>query len=447
MTAEQLESFIKEVEIMSNIFAPNINLFMGACTIPGKIMMVTELLEGDLETILRDPSKNVSLYDRMKMARDAAQGVAWLHGANPPIIHRDLKSSNLLFDKNKRIKVCDFGFSQFFQKGKKVVDEEGAKGTPLYMAPEVMTGEEFNEKADVYSFGIVLWEILCRKEPFSHHSDFEVFVEAVCDHNERPPLPADCLASLRELICRCWEGNPAHRPSFPQIVDSIEGIIVDCATDDNDARKLWKEFFFRKEAVAWREEFVPVFAQLLGKKIIADPNDEEEFLAEIDDIIKSVPYQCLQAVLAERKDGNLFVNLERFGQVISWFGPMKGKQNVLDRLEAVLREPWFHGELSASDAVNRLIKKIKCPGTFLIRFSGKENPGAFTISKVNAQGKVIHQRISHKTGGDFILENKPFKSLHDMIEKAGKTLGLNEPEPSDNFVHIFTACDTSSLYE
>jgi serine/threonine protein kinase len=90
-------------------------------------MIVTELLEGDLESILRNPNYPISLFDRMKMARDAAQGIAWLHGSNPVIIHRDLKSSNLLFDKNKRIKVCDFGFSQLFQRGKKMVDKKARK--------------------------------------------------------------------------------------------------------------------------------------------------------------------------------------------------------------------------------------------------------------------------------------------------------------------------------
>ena len=99
------------------------------------------------------------------MARDAAKGMAWLHGSNPVFIHRDLKTSNLLVGEDWNIKICDFGLSQIKKRGEHYLRDgmEGAKGTPLWMSPEVMSGEHFNEKADIYSFGIVLWEILTRK--------------------------------------------------------------------------------------------------------------------------------------------------------------------------------------------------------------------------------------------------------------------------------------------
>eukprot|EP01103_Thecamoeba_quadrilineata_P001586 TRINITY_DN1142_c0_g1_i2.p1 TRINITY_DN1142_c0_g1~~TRINITY_DN1142_c0_g1_i2.p1 ORF type:complete len:398 (-),score=42.82 TRINITY_DN1142_c0_g1_i2:632-1795(-) len=298
MSPEQLEAFCKEVEIMSNIYAPNITLFMGACTIPGKIMMVTELLEGDFETLLRDKKSSISLYDRMCMVKDAAQGVSWLHGSN--IIHRDLKTSNLLYDKAKRVKVCDFGFSQLFQRGKNLIDDEGAKGTPLYMAPEVMLGDEFNEKADVYSFGIVLWEALTRLEPFTHHSDFDQFVEAVAIKNERPLIPNDCPPGLRKLITRCWAPSPSMRPSFPEIVESVEKIIVECAVDDPTGRLLWLTYFYRKDHISWEEEFVPVFAGMVGASEYSLPNPvthQAAYLKATKSLATTLPFQCLQSVL------------------------------------------------------------------------------------------------------------------------------------------------------
>jgi len=76
--------------------------------------------------------------------------------------------------------VCDFGLSQIKPHGQSLKDVDSAKGTPLWMAPEVMQFKEFNEKCDVYSFGIVLWEILTRQEPFPHHTNFEKFRHAVC---------------------------------------------------------------------------------------------------------------------------------------------------------------------------------------------------------------------------------------------------------------------------
>jgi hypothetical protein len=85
-----------EVEIMSANPHPNIVLFMGACTIPGQFKIVTELMHGDLDTLLKRSSLRFSLFDKMRMAKDAALGVNWLHCSNPPIIHRDLKAANLL---------------------------------------------------------------------------------------------------------------------------------------------------------------------------------------------------------------------------------------------------------------------------------------------------------------------------------------------------------------
>ncbi len=95
------------------------------------------------------------------------------------------------------------------------------------MAPEVMQFKEFNEKADVYSFGIVLWEILTRKEPFPHHNNFEVFRNAVCVKGERPEIPSDTEPSLKRLIESCWVGDPKLRPSFKEIIDQLDNIIVD----------------------------------------------------------------------------------------------------------------------------------------------------------------------------------------------------------------------------
>jgi serine/threonine protein kinase len=142
---------------------------MGACTIPGNFFIVSEYLpKGDLEKMLRDPNVQLSLYTRMKMAKDAALGMNWLHCSNPQFIHRDLKSSNLLVDENGRVKgtdqtshfhtlsyhththilysqfhmksylqivfylVCDFGLSQIKPVGKNLRDRESAKGTPLW---------------------------------------------------------------------------------------------------------------------------------------------------------------------------------------------------------------------------------------------------------------------------------------------------------------------------
>jgi serine/threonine protein kinase len=96
ITEKKLQEFRAEVEIMSQIFNPHVTLFMGACLEPGKVMIVTELMQNNVEELLRS-NIPLSLTDRMRMARDAARGMAWLHGSNPKIIHRDLKTSSMFF--------------------------------------------------------------------------------------------------------------------------------------------------------------------------------------------------------------------------------------------------------------------------------------------------------------------------------------------------------------
>lgn len=85
------------------------------------------------------------------------------------------------------------------------------------MAPEILENLQFNEKCDVYSFGIILWCLLTREEPFKEFNDFERFRMAVCRHNVRPEIPNNCEPSLRLLIDRCWDRNPEVRPSFAQV--------------------------------------------------------------------------------------------------------------------------------------------------------------------------------------------------------------------------------------
>ena len=177
-----------------------------------------------------------------------------------------MKTSNLLVDENNRIKICDFGLSQIKQRGEKLLDGvEGAKGTPLWMAPEVLEGKEFSEKADVYryllstcsgimiwylfcgvifcSFGIVLWEVLTREEPFGEFETFEQLRDAICFRHVRPHIPENTHPSLRRLIECCWRPNPEERPSFPDIVTALDYIIIDCAIHDEIGRRLWKERF------------------------------------------------------------------------------------------------------------------------------------------------------------------------------------------------------------
>ncbi|CAI7814595.1 unnamed protein product [Closterium sp. NIES-53] len=155
------------------------------------------------------------------MALDVAKGMNYLHCCNPPIVHRDLKSQNLLVDKNWVVKVCDFGLSKI--KHQTYLSSRTAAGTPEWMAPEVLRNEPTNEKSDVYSFGVVLWELSTMQRPWRGLNAMQV-VGAVGFQQRRLDIPASVDPAVSEIIRACWAEKPSERPSFSQIVHELKAL-------------------------------------------------------------------------------------------------------------------------------------------------------------------------------------------------------------------------------
>ncbi|XP_026403266.1 serine/threonine-protein kinase EDR1-like isoform X2 [Papaver somniferum] len=159
-----LRSFRQEVSLMKRLRHPNVLLFMGAVTSLRRLGIVTEFLpRGSLFKLLQRETPTLDWKRRVLMALDIARGMNYLHSYDPPIVHRDLKSSNLLVDKDWTVKVGDFGLSPL--KHTTFLSTNSGKGT--WMAPEVIRNEPANGKADVYSFGVILWELATSKIPWA----------------------------------------------------------------------------------------------------------------------------------------------------------------------------------------------------------------------------------------------------------------------------------------
>jgi len=217
-----LQDFYKEVMIMRGCRHPNVLQFLGASTKPPNICIVMEYMPlGSLYKIIHDDSVKLELVMIRKMMIDAAKGMNYLHKSNPVIIHRDLKSHNLLVDENWKVKVCDFGLSRIID----TTDNNNmtACGTPSWTAPEILRNEQYYEKADVYSFGIVLWECITRQDPYEGMAPFQVVLN-VGTKLMRPIIPESCPTAWVNLVTSCWSEVPSSRPSFDEIILLLEAM-------------------------------------------------------------------------------------------------------------------------------------------------------------------------------------------------------------------------------
>jgi serine/threonine protein kinase len=385
-----LEDFRKEVDIMTQMRHPNVVLFMGACTEPSKLMIVCELLKENVNDLIQK-NKDMTLDKRLLIAKGAAAGMAWLHGANPQIIHRDLKPANLLVDEHWNVKVCDFGLSQVKLPEVKIKDGKSVPGTPLWMAPEVLMGKQVDSKADIYSFGLVMWEIITGNPLFPHHDNYSTFKKAIVLDNERPPIPDSIHPALRKLMEDCWDKDPSVRPNFTDILTRLDSVLIDCLIPaDADANAFWKNNFLGKIHATWKD-FVDKFSKLLNVNAADDP----------------VSFEALQKLIGEpNREPNptdpVVVSVQKFAHFVDWFGPLtlKSAENftIFARMKLIMNQAWFHGDITKEDA-ERLLATEKS-GTFLLRLSVSEPTAPYTISKKTKKGQINHQRIKKdpKTG-------------------------------------------------
>ncbi|KAG5582730.1 hypothetical protein H5410_053357 [Solanum commersonii] len=223
--AERYKEFLQEVAIMKRLRHPNVVLFMGAVTEPPNLSIVTEYLSrGSLYRLLHKPGAREVLDERRRlcMAYDVAKGMNYLHKCKPPVVHRDLKSPNLLVDKKYTVKVCDFGLSRL--KANTFLSSKSAAGTPEWMAPEVLRDEPSNEKSDIYSFGVILWELATLQQPWINLNPPQV-VAAVGFKGMRLEIPRDLNHPVTTIIEACWVNEPWKRPSFSTIMDMLRPLI------------------------------------------------------------------------------------------------------------------------------------------------------------------------------------------------------------------------------
>lgn len=236
MGVKEQKAFDREVAIMPKIKHENLVRFIGVTSKQRPFRIITEFCSGGCCFELLHNCDHIELQweQQLKMCKDVARAMDYLHKFQPQIIHRDLKSLNLLLSKPVMspkdvplVKVSDFGLSRMKDQapdadwGKMTI----AAGTCHWMAPEVFTGTTYDEKVDVYSYGMILFEIVCREIPFEEEEPAAVGRLTV--QGARPDLeavPPDCPPPLRDLMITCWAHDPKKRPAFDSVCHVLEEV-------------------------------------------------------------------------------------------------------------------------------------------------------------------------------------------------------------------------------
>ncbi|KAM3605428.1 uncharacterized protein V6R79_025562 [Siganus canaliculatus] len=230
VAVKKLLKIDKEAEILSVLSHKNIIQFYGAVLESPNYGIVTEYASGGslYEYLSSEKSEEMDMEQIMTWAIQIAKGMHYLHAEAPvKVIHRDLKSRNVVMTADRVLKICDFGASKFLSHTTHMT----VVGTFPWMAPEVIQSLPVSETCDTYSYGVVLWEMLTREVPFKGFEGLQV-AWLVVEKQERLTIPTSCPASFAELMRKCWQADPKERPQFKQVLVTLETMANDSRLPD-----------------------------------------------------------------------------------------------------------------------------------------------------------------------------------------------------------------------
>ena len=216
LTQTEVSAYRREVYSLTILAHPSLLKFCGYTENSPFLICTEYMANGSVYKKLHTTPEELTPTIRSLIAMNVARGLEYLHSKH--ILHRDMKSLNVLLDNNYNAKICDFGLV----RSRNNVPMTGMIGTIHWMAPEVLMSAPFyDDKVDVYSFGMFLWELLTNQVPYKDLNPAQI-IKKVIELGERPPIPSDCPPQLARLIQNCWAGDPKERPSMVQIVINLQ---------------------------------------------------------------------------------------------------------------------------------------------------------------------------------------------------------------------------------
>ena len=216
--------FLNELLLLYRIRHPNIVIFYGACLDKDHYALIIEYMSlGSLHQVLHEMKLQLSWSHRFSIALQAAKGINYLHQSQPPILHRDIKSLNLLLENHYSgylVKICDFGMAKTRNETTRQTNRTTSQAFTLpWAAPEVLDFESHTDKSDIYSLGIVYWELASHKKPYDDGHD-DIIIKSVIT-GRRLKIPKRTPSDFRIVIEKCWAQKPDDRPTSVDLVKML----------------------------------------------------------------------------------------------------------------------------------------------------------------------------------------------------------------------------------
>uniref|UniRef100_A0A6B2L1G0 Uncharacterized protein n=1 Tax=Arcella intermedia TaxID=1963864 RepID=A0A6B2L1G0_9EUKA len=229
---KDMEEFQKEFEVLRAVSNEHVVRFYGAATKPRLSMVMEYCSRGSLYHVLKDTKVEIDWRRAVAFCRDTCEGLRALHNNNPQILHRDLKSLNLLVSEDWKVKLCDFGLSRFATPDN-LQTMQKMRGTFAYCDPEIYNGKSFTSASDMYSLGIIIWEIVNRvmkgvyEQPYSEFKsitfDFDIIHKAAKE-DLRPTIPPGCPPIFAEMISLLTHKSQSSRLTLPTLKGKLDEI-------------------------------------------------------------------------------------------------------------------------------------------------------------------------------------------------------------------------------
>uniref|UniRef100_A0A3Q2D435 Mitogen-activated protein kinase kinase kinase 12 n=1 Tax=Cyprinodon variegatus TaxID=28743 RepID=A0A3Q2D435_CYPVA len=340
---------IKETEIkhLRKLKHPNIITFKGVCTqAPCYCILMEYCAQGQLYEVLR-AGRKITPCLLVEWSMGIAGGMNYLHLHK--IIHRDLKSPNMLITHDDMVKISDFGTS-------KELSDKSTKmsfaGTVAWMAPEVIRNEPVSEKVDIWSFGVVLWEMLTGEIPYKD-VDSSAIIWGVGNNSLQLPIPESCPDGFKILLRQCWNCKPRNRPSFRQILLHLDIASADVLSTP-------QETYFKSQA-EWREEVKQHFEKIKSEGTCLHRLDEELINRRREELRHALDIREHYERKLERAN-NLYMELSAVMlQLELKEKELQRREQSLDKKYPGLFKHHSSRQSSSSNSMDKLIKKRNVP--------------------------------------------------------------------------------------